>query len=171
MALPKKHNNPLALIQPVPSNWQGLQGSTASGFLIFQTPVWGVRAGFINLVNTYLNKGRNTIEKIFPVYAPKGHGGNDPEAYIKRVVSLTGIARNEVVSTREQLKKIGWAIHIVEEGRAWLSVNDFNSGFDLAMQAKPWSVPNVTPVKQAGQGLGGLLAMGVGLFFLIKIVK
>ncbi|MFM9952409.1 MAG: hypothetical protein ACKV1O_31050 [Saprospiraceae bacterium] len=165
MALPQQSNNPFAIIQRTPSAWQGLEGSTSSGFLIFALPVWGVRAGFINLVNTYLNRGLNTISKILPVYAPLGHGGNDPEAYIAKVVRITGIGRNQAITTQEQLKKLGRAIITVEEGNFWVRESDFQEGFRLAMQARPW--PSGTVV-QASMGGGIILLLLAGGYYLYK---
>ncbi len=144
MPQPKDYLNPFAIMQQKPSKWKGLLGKRPNGFLIFDNSVNGVRAGFINLVNTYLNKGLNTINKIFPVYAPSGHGANDPQSYIKNVSKLSGIAPDTVISTPEQLYKIGKAIIQVEEGIykdnqtiiGWVSKKDFDSGFAEAMKNK-----------------------------------
>lgn len=164
MALPQQSNNPFAIIQRTPSAWQGLEGSTSSGFLIFSSPVWGVRAGFINLVNTYLNRGLNTISKILPVYAPLGHGANDPEAYIANVVRITGIGRYEPITTQEQLKKLGRAIITVEEGNFWVRESDFQEGFRLAMQARPWPAGSIAQASMGGAGILILLFLGGYLY-------
>jgi len=157
MAQPKDNNNPFALIQQVPSKWQGLTGKRPNGFLQFADPVSGVRAGFINLINTYINKGLNTIEKIFPVYAPKGHGDNDPKAYINNVAKLSGIPKNKIIQTPEQIYAIGKAIVQVEEGIykdsanqiGWLSKPDFDKGFQAAMSGKT--------IKKVAIASGGLI--------------
>lgn len=164
MAQPKDNNNPFALIQQVPSAWQGLKGKRPNGFLQFADPVYGVRAGFINLVNTYINKGLNTIEKIFPVYAPKGHGDNDPKSYIATVSKVSGIPKNKIITTPEQIYAIGKAIVQVEEGIfkdsanqiGWLSKADFDKGFDLAMSGK-----TIKKVAIVGGGLIVLVLAGV----------
>jgi hypothetical protein len=143
MARPQQNNNPFALIQLVPDKWQGLVGAAADGFLKFQSPTHGVRAGFINLFNTYLEKGYNTINTIFlgdpalkPVYAPAGHGDNNPEAYAAHVAQLTGIDRNAPIQTEQQIYKLGRAIVQHEEGNFWVSETDFNGGFKLALEKK-----------------------------------
>lgn len=141
MARPQVNNNPFALIQPNPSAWQGLKGKNPDGFLIFNDAYSGIRAGFINLINTYINKGLNTIEKIFPVYAPAGHGDNVPEDYIKRAVQLTGIPRNQPITKPEDIYKLGKAIVTHEEGKFWVSQADFDKGFKAAMEAKKISIP------------------------------
>lgn len=158
-ALPASNKNPFALIQDTPSSWQGLAPGS-KGFLTFTSVVYGIRAGFINLVNTYLNRGLNTIAKIFPVYAPAGHGANDPSAYIAAVERLSGIPRNEVISTSEQIYKIGKAIVQVEEGSFWVSQNDFDEGFRLAMENR-----NIKIAAAAG-GIGvGAILLGVGIWY------
>lgn len=134
MAQPKETNNPFALIQEKPGSWKGLTGSKPNGFLIFENQMYGIRAGFINLVQTYLNRGLNTISKIMPVYAPAGHGANDPAVYITLVENKTGIDRNTKISTPEQIMKVGRAIVQVEEGSFWVNEKDFIDGFNAAMR-------------------------------------
>lgn len=133
MARPKNNNNPFALMDTSPDSWKGLIGKAQDGFLIFDSPENGTRAGFINLINAYLKRGLNTIEKIFPVYAPAGHGDNDPEVYIKRVVQLTGIPRNEKITSSSDIYKLGKAIVTHEEGNFWLTQQQFNAGFESAV--------------------------------------
>jgi len=69
MATPKTiaTKNPFALIQKVPSKWVGLKGTQPNGFLIFDTTNNGLRAGWINLHNTYFKRGRDTLKEIIPV--------------------------------------------------------------------------------------------------------
>jgi hypothetical protein len=135
MNRPQRNNNPMALIQQIPSKWKGLVGKNPDGFLIFESPLFGLRAGVINLINTYIKRGLDTIEKIFPVYAPKGHGTNDPEVYIKIVSKLTGIPRNKKISNEQELYKIAKAIVTHEEGNFWMTMQDFNSGFESGMNS------------------------------------
>ncbi len=162
-ALPQESNNPFSLIQTKPSAWQGLvPGST--GFLKFTSVVYGVRAGFINLVNTYLNKGLNTISKIFPVYAPVGHGANNPALYIAAVEKLSGIPRDQVISTSDQIYKIGKAIIQVEEGNFWVPIPAFDEGFRLAMENRSIQIA----VKAGGIGLGVVVTGVVVWYFFIR---
>ncbi len=133
MNRPQRNNNPFALMDTTPSAWKGLVSVMDDGFMKFESPFLGVRAGFINLINAYFKRGINTIEKIFPVYAPSGHGNNVPEDYIKRVSKLTGIPRNKKIETQEEIYKIGKAIVEHEEGKFWVSQSDFDSGFKAAM--------------------------------------
>jgi hypothetical protein len=165
-ALPQDSKNPFSLIQDKPSAWQGLvPGST--GFLKFTSNVYGVRAGFINLVNTYLDRGLDTIARIFPVYAPVGHGANDPQAYIASVERLSGIPRDMVIATPEQIYRIGKAIVQVEEGKFWVPQDEFDQGFNLAMKAKNREMI----VAAGGMGLSAIV-IGIGVwYFLIREPK
>jgi len=137
MTLPIKSNNPFALIQSFgrADKWQGLTGQTPSGFLIFDNAVNGTRAGFISFINTYLKRGINTIEKIFPKYAPASDPRNDPQQYIANVEKLTGIKRNQPITTAEQIMAIGKAIIRVESGRDWIDNATLVTGYTLAAQA------------------------------------
>lgn len=153
MARPQINNNPFAIMDETPDPWRGLKGKTSDGFLIFEKPVDGIRAGFINLTNAYLKRGLNTIEKIFPVYAPVGHGNNVPEDYIKRVENLTGIPRNKTISTQNDIKKIGRAIITHEEGKFWVTEKDFNEGFNAAKRSSEF----LNALKIGGGALGLIL--------------
>ena len=158
---PQANNNPFAIMDTTPDPWKGLKGKAVDGFLIFDNPINGVRAGFINLTNTYLKQGYNTIEKIFPKYAPAGHGANVPEDYIKRVVSLTGIPRNTPIQTKDDIKKLGKAIVTHEEGKFWLTQKDFDQGFDDAIKSSSF----LSSLKSAGLSIG--LLIGAFILYLI----
>lgn len=162
MARPQINNNPFALIQKKPSPWKGLKGAQSDGFLTFENPMYGARAGFINLVNTYLKKGIDTIEKIFPIYAPAGHGANVPEDYIKRVVAITKIPRNQKL-TYDNLYALGKAIVAHEEGNFWMKDSDYDEGFKQAMVATRLNV-NMPAV--AG---GSILALAILLLIIIAL--
>lgn len=133
MNRPQLNNNPFALMDTTPSAWKGLISVTPDGFMKFENPFFGTRAGFINLVNVYIKGGYDTIEKIFPKYAPLGHGNNIPEDYIKSVVKQTGIPRDKKISSTYELYQIGRAIVKHEEGKFWVSEKDFEEGFKAAM--------------------------------------
>jgi len=130
---PQKANNPFALRQMKPSKWRGLVGAASDGFLEFDSPLLGVRAGFINLFQTYYLRGFNTIEKIFdsnrvfPVYGDAGKG----ELYKKLVSEFTGINRYSLLSV-DDVFKVGRAIERVEEGRNWVSDLSFVAGWKAA---------------------------------------
>ena len=91
----------------------------------------GVRAGFINLLGYISKRGLDTIAKIIPVYAPKGHGENNPSKYVQLVSSFTGYAPDMKIDNPQKLKNIGRAIVRVETGTE-ISNNDFERGYKLA---------------------------------------
>lgn len=164
--LAKEHNNPMALIQAKPDKWRGLKGSTSSGFLIFENNVYGTRAGFINLVNAYLKRGRNTIEKIIPVYAPAGHGSNVPEAYIKTLSKLTGFARNKEIKSAADLKILGRNIIKIERGLS-LDNASFSSGFVHAMDYLGISqADQITASPRKGDAMRNLFLVFLGVLAL-----
>lgn len=130
---PQRNNNPFALLQKIPSNWVGLAGKDDDGLLKFDTPMNGVRAGFINLYNRYFKQGLFTINQIAPVYTglPPGKW----EAYAQGLSSISGIPRDrgligDLEST--ELKKLARAIERMEAGYQWVSNTDFENGFQLA---------------------------------------
>lgn len=151
MNRPQKNNNPFAIMGG-DSKWKGMTMKASDGFITFDSPVNGVRAGFINLINGYINGGYNTIETIFPRYAPKGHGSNDPESYIKNVSNLTGIPRSKKLETNEDVYKVGKAITQVEEGKFWVSQKDFDTGFNNALSSTKWA-----GIAETGLSIGTLL--------------
>ena len=134
--LPITSNNPFALIQPVgrADKWTGLIRQTPSGFLVFDTALNGTRAGFISFINTYIKRGINTIERIFPIYAPSSDPRNNPELYIQNVSKMTGIARNTPITTAEQIVAIGKAIIRVESGSDWIDNATLIGGYTFAAQ-------------------------------------
>lgn len=71
--------------------WQGLKPvQTDPDFLQFLDMGWGYRAAFVTL-RTYCRKhGADTPRRIIGRWAPQADG-NDTEAYLKRVLTLTGL--------------------------------------------------------------------------------
>lgn len=126
---PQRSKNPFSLIQKNPDAWRGLVKADSKGFLEFDTVVHGVRAGFINLFNRYFLRGLNTIEEIFPVYAPPFE--NDTEAYIRQVSKLTGFTPDQILSIDDYFH-LGKAIVKVESGSNWVSDAELLEGFKLA---------------------------------------
>jgi hypothetical protein len=135
--LPIKANNPFALIQNVTQaqKWQGFVSANGNGFVFFDTPYSGTRAGFISFINTYLKRGINTIETILPIYAPAKDKRNNPDQYIELVSQLTKIPKNEPIVTPEQIIAIGKAIIRVESGSYWIDDSILVAGYSAAAQA------------------------------------
>tara|TARA_R110000868_G_scaffold22785_3_gene93063 strand:+ start:915 stop:1448 length:534 start_codon:yes stop_codon:yes gene_type:complete len=148
-ALP--YNNPMAIIQARPDDWVGLVAG-ASGKLKFNTMSNGVRAGVINLYNGYFKKGNNTLRGIFKVYAPSGHGANDPLNYATIVSQKIGVGIDQPLIFSSIVNKLSRAIVQVETGSD-ISSSDFNNGLNEALLklaliridstgTKVWSTPD-----------------------------
>ena len=95
-----RNNNPLNIRKG--NNWKGEKANqTDKAFEQFESMQYGVRAGFI-ILRKYMNgyfgmtEKFNTIEKMIGRWAPKCE--NNTEAYIERVVQLTGIPRRQHLS-------------------------------------------------------------------------
>lgn len=112
-------------------NWRGLVDQKPSGFLIFNNPENGTRAGFINLWNTYLSKGINTAATIFPIYAPE-KDKRKIEAYIDFVEKATKKNRNEAFTTAADILALARAIIRFEAGKPWISNATLVTGYQLA---------------------------------------
>jgi hypothetical protein len=154
---PIRTNNPFALIQSYgkASSWKGLIGQELNGFLVFDTVDHGLRAGFINLINTYLSKGRNTIEKIVPVYAPE-KDANKPLQYIKFLEDYTKIPKNAEINEYSQVLRLGMGIVRMESG-SHFQEKDMRLALDQAIAYTNFQ----TKIKVAAGGAGLLLAAAV----------
>jgi hypothetical protein len=98
------------------------------------------------------------------VYAPSSDPRNNPATYIASVESITGIPRNAVISTADQIYKLGKAIIQVEEGKFWVPPADFDEGFRLAMENRKIMMV----AKAGGIGLGAVIAVGCVWYFFIR---
>lgn len=108
--------------------WQGEIEGADKSFKTFKNMFWGYRAMFITLTS-YLKKGFNTIDLIVNRYAP-AEDNNHPESYASTVSRQTGIARNKIIQTDEELKKIIAAMSYVENGVAANELQ-INEGYKL----------------------------------------
>lgn len=154
MSKTQQTNNPFALIQTYggASRWKGLAGQRADGFLVFDTPRNGIRAGFINLVNTYFKRDRNTIASIIPVYAPDSVKPDGSNPYISFIEKQLKINRNQKIDYKTQpdlLFNLGLAIVQFEAGKQWVSKQDFTNGYNDAMEYLELS----RKVEKAGMGI------------------
>ena len=166
------YNNPMAIIQPVPDKWQGLVGDDR-GRLKFTSMPFGVRAGVINLYNGYFKKGNNTLKGIFEVYAPSGHGGNNPLVYAQTVGKKIGVDINKKLDFWSYGKALSRAIIQVETGKD-ISNSDFEKGWQKGYFALTGSMDGgelpgvtVTPKKKTNLIYWGLGALS--LFYLLGL--
>ena len=92
--------------------WEGEIIGNDERFKTFKNPAFGYRAIFV-LLDSYLSKGRNTIEKIISVYAPSNE--NNTKGYINTVSKITNLQSDEAI-TKNDFIKIVKAISFVENG-------------------------------------------------------
>ena len=109
--------------------WKGEIEGDDKRFKTFKDIFHGYRAIFITL-NSYINKGFNTIEKILNRYAPPSE--NQTNSYISTVSKLTGIPETEPVSFKkaDDILRIVYAISYVENG-VYPDNNDIMEGYKL----------------------------------------
>jgi hypothetical protein len=93
-----RNNNPGNL--RTGDSWQGMVGSDPQSFIIFANVCWGIRALGTDLTSK-INRGLDTIAKIFPVYAP-ATDNNNVSAYINAVSNSTGLGADEQLGTDPQ---------------------------------------------------------------------
>lgn len=109
------NNNP-GNIRCVPSNnWQGQTGCSASGFCIFFSMYYGVRAMMKIIINDIM-AGTNTIHGIISQYAPPNE--NNTAGYIQNVSNWSGVGIYEVIDEPEQLYAVMAAMIRMETGSA-----------------------------------------------------
>ena len=158
MATPRtiRFNNPFALIQTAPDKWQGLvPGST--GFLQFDSVENGARAGMITLINTYLRRGRDTIGKIIPVYAPEPEA-QKIENYIAFLENKTGMHRDDQIKNVDQFLKLAKNITWFEAGKDWIPESTIKKAYNQAIESTGFS--SFGKISVASFRLGIVLLMG-----------
>lgn len=87
------------------------------GFRKFDTLTNGFRAMLSLLKNSYIDKGFNTIAKILPRYAPASDS-NNPDEYINEVEAATGVNRDTILSTYEDLAPVVLEMSKIETGQS-----------------------------------------------------
>lgn len=113
-----RNHNPLNLRKGT-FLWQGLRPrQTDPEFLQFLSPAWGYRAAFVTL-RTYIDRrGADTPRRIVERWAPPADG-NDTEAYLQRVTTLSGLHPDDRLSSDDEtrLTALVKAMSRVENGR------------------------------------------------------
>lgn len=128
-----RNNNPGNL--RTGDSWQGMVGADAQSFIIFANVCWGIRALATDLTSK-INRGLDTIAKIFPVYAP-ATDNNNVAAYISSVANSTGLDPNEQLGTDAQtLADLIRAIADHENGgSSMISDQDISQGISMMGQS------------------------------------
>lgn len=113
-----RNNNPLN-IRISKNKWKGkvsVEYNTDGAFEQFVSLDYGYRAAFIN-INTIIDRGNDTIEKIIRVWAPDSDGNNS-QRYINFVCEKTGYQPDTVVDplNESQMQSLVYAMSIMENG-------------------------------------------------------
>lgn len=163
-----RNNNPGNLRDT--SAWQGLAGHDPSGFNIYSNICWGVRALATDLTSK-INRGLDTIAKIFPVYAPASDN-NNVTAYINAVSASTGIDPNEQLGTDPET--LGSMIRAIADhengGSSALTDDDINQGINmmgLQVSQLPADVAQAVQDNPT-QAIVIMLAIGFGLYLISR---
>lgn len=109
--------------------WNGEIIGDDKRFKTFKSMEWGYRAIFI-LLNSYINNGFDTIDKIINRYAPSFE--NNTRSYVKHVSEMTGIDSNTKLSMddTDDIIKIVGAISKIENGIV-PDQNEIEEGYKL----------------------------------------
>ena len=159
--------NPFALIQAKPSPWKGYVRSEGN-FLEFDSVENGARAGMINLINTYLLRGRDTIGEIIPVYAPEPEV-QKIENYMAFLENKTGMKRDEPIKTAEQFLRLAKAITWFEAGKDWIPESTIKKAYNQAIESTGFS--SFGKISVASFRLGIVLLMGGISYALYKYIE
>ena len=132
-----RNNNPLN-IRLSKDRWQGQIAPSLSGraggeasFCQFQTMQYGYRAAF-KLLKTYIEKHHcRTIRFIINRWAPPKE--NNTNAYLKRVVEISGLNPDAVIAFKQKQNMIdlAYAMTIVENG-VRMEKSVIAEGYDMA---------------------------------------
>lgn len=159
-----RNNNPGNL--RTGDSWQGMAGADPQSFIIFANVCWGIRALGMDLTSK-INRGLDTISKIFPVYAP-ATDNNNVQAYINAVSNATGLGADEQLGADAQtLADLIRAIADHENGGSSMITDaDIAAGIGMMgvsvstlAQAAQVAVENTDPTTTA-------LVVGAALLFL-----
>lgn len=111
-----RDHNPFNL-ESLGIQWHGITG-TDGPYLIFDTDLNGLRAGFRDLHVAQAKHGFKTTLDFTTHFAPK-EDGNDPVVYAKAVCHYAGIEDDAVINTSDPafLQKWGAGFIRVEQGQ------------------------------------------------------
>lgn len=135
--------NPLN-VRASSDKWKGSIGSSDNGYVIFSTPMDGIRAAATVIKNYGTKYGINTVRDIVSRYAPASE--NPTDDYIANVCKGTGYDPDEKLDTKnpEVLKKLVTAMMKQEIGDVPYSEETINEGVQRALG-------NVTPAQQTAE--------------------
>lgn len=138
--------NPLN-VRASSDKWRGSIGQSDNGYVIFSTPMDGIRAAATVIKNYGTKYGINTVRDIVSRYAPASE--NPTDDYIANVCKGTGYQPDEKLDTKnpEVLKKLVTAMMKQEIGDVPYSEETINEGVQRALG-------NATPAQQTAEDQG-----------------
>lgn len=127
-----RNNNPGNIVRTA-DVWRGMSAdqSNDSRFVVFDAPVWGLRA-MARLLRKYLESGATTVREIIARWAPSTE--NDTSAYIDAVAGALGLGPDDAV-TLAQLPDLMAAIVRHENGVQPYAVAMFDDAIYLERNA------------------------------------
>ena len=98
------------------TKWQHQVGADELGYMIFDGPEWGIRAGIRDLLTGFRRDDEDTIREIINEWAPPVE--NDTNSYIASVSQRTGWGPDDpIVPNASNLEKLFEAIIWHENGQ------------------------------------------------------
>jgi len=115
--------------------WRGMSKdqSADARFIVFDSPVWGIRAACEILINYQLRHGLHTVQTIINRWAPPVE--NDTGAYIVAVAKALSVAPNDAIDVLkpETLNMLVRAIILHENGQQPYDDLTIETGVHLAL--------------------------------------
>lgn len=109
-------------------NWRGMVGTDDAGFVVFDSPAYGIRA-MQRILNSYRARGVNTVRAIINTWAPPNE--NNTSAYVDHVAKVLGVAPDEILPVERDASLIA-AIIKHENGAQPYSRAEIEQGRALA---------------------------------------
>ncbi len=130
-----RNNNPLNMKES--ADWKGERKlDLDKTFEEFESPEYGFRAGYINLLQ-YLERGLNTVESIISTWAPSpqrdGDDHNDTDEYIEYVADKMAISEFQEI-THNDLAELMLHMSNFEGAKGHFTIEQAHQGIRLAQQ-------------------------------------
>lgn len=129
-----RNNNPGNIVR-TSERWQGMSAdqSRDSRFVVFDSPIWGLRA-LARILRTYHSRGLVTVQQIIGRWAPPIE--NDTGAYIGAVAQAIGVSPAQPIElSADVLARIMEAIVKHENGQQPYSPELFAQAVQLERQS------------------------------------
>lgn len=137
LAMPRgiRNHNPMNLRYYAPIKWNGQLGDDGDGYAKFDDVISGIRAGVLNLLNGYFDRGINTPSGIIARYAPSHENPTDQYAHF--IARQMGVGSNDPIEpTRQNLLRLTKAIIQFENGTQPYRDATILAGIDKALAAR-----------------------------------